>query len=359
MGPRRPLGPIGGIVRRKRANYRNTFLAAPLALVALNLGLAATLDRQPALRDPIYYAKEDLLAKRLAGESHDRVVVVALGSSRTGNAFHPITAEREISRATGKRCVAFNISLPGGGPVTQLVHLRRLLKRGIKPDIVLVEIIPSMCAERDGTPPEMAHLRPDRVSLAELDELTALGAASDEYRDEWVEAVANPWFGFRFQLLGFIQPKWTPPGVVKGGRKFPDPTGWHPWAQPVTPETYLKDLATAHGEHFDNLQRLEVGRVASEALDEIYATCRREGIVAIPVITPEGADFRAWYGTKAQAATAALLASGNAGTGGRAVDAREWLPDNAFADGHHVQQGFAPDFTRRLVKEALLPALEK
>lgn len=348
-------------MRRKRARRKAAaaFIATPLALIALNVSLAAMLDRKPALRDPIYYVKEDLLAKRLAPESLDRLTVVALGSSRTGNAFHPLTAEREISKATGKRCIAFNISLPGGGPVTQLIHLRRLLERGLKPDILLVEIIPSMCADRKGVPPERAHLRADRVSKKELDELTAIGFTDEKYRDDWIEAVANPWFGFRFQLLGFVQPKWTPPGVVKGGRNFPDPTGWHPWSWPVTPETYRKDLTVAYKEHFENLQTIELGRVAKAALDEIYATCRREGITAIPFITPEGSDFRAWYGTKAQAATAALLQAANEGTDGRAVDAREWLPDNAFADGHHVQQTFAQDFTRRLVKEALLPAVRK
>ena len=36
-------------------------LTAPLALLALNLGLHWVVDRRPDLRDPIYYAKEDLL----------------------------------------------------------------------------------------------------------------------------------------------------------------------------------------------------------------------------------------------------------------------------------------------------------
>ena len=97
--------------------------------------------------------------------------------------------------------------------MTQLLHIRRLIERGIKPDLVVVEIIPSMCADRKGNPPEIGHLRPDRV--------TPGTGCVDGYRlrerntPRLERGGVEPWFGFRFQLLGMIQPKWTPPGVVK------------------------------------------------------------------------------------------------------------------------------------------------
>jgi hypothetical protein len=203
----------------------------------------------------------------------------------------------------------------------------------------------------------MGHLRPDRVTRKELAELDAIGFTNEKYHRDWLEAELNPWFGFRFQILGRIQPKWTPPGVVKSTRTFPNPTGWHPWLEPITPESYRKHLAVARIEHFENLQTIEVSDVALRAYAEIFATCREKGIVAVAVITPEGSDFRAWYGAKAHKATAILLEAARSGTGGNVVDAREWLPDSAFADGHHVSQKDAADFTKRLTRDALVPAL--
>jgi hypothetical protein len=214
-----------------------------------------------------------------------------------------------------------------------------------------------MCADRKGNPPERGHLRPDRVTQRELEDLTAIGFADKQYRHDWNEADWNPWFGFRFQLLGMIQPKWTPPGVVKAARSFPDPTGWHPWADPITPESYKKNLEVAYHEHFENLQTIEVGQVALKAYAEIFAICKEHGIVAVAVITPEATDFRAWYGKNAKIATAILMEAASQGTDGHVVDAREWLPDSVFADGHHVSRGAALMYSSRLSREALIPAL--
>ena len=125
----------------------------------------------------------------------------------------------------------------------------------------------------------------------------------------------------------------------------------------ITPENYKENLAIAYHEHFENLQTIEVGQVALKAYAEIFATCRQHGIVAVAVITPEASDFRSWYGINAQKAVTILMKAANEGTDGHVVDAREWLPDSVFADGHHVSRAAALMYSSRLSRDALVPAL--
>lgn len=344
---------MGKAFRPPADRARGAVWAAVLTLAGLNAGLVLWVWAHPEVRDPLYFPREDLLAGRYTRPTANRVTVVALGSSRTANAFHPPTVEAEVTAATGRPCLAFNMAMPGSGPLTELLHLRRLLARGIRPDVVLVEITPAMCAV-----PETFFLRPDRVSRAELQTLAAVGFADDQYRAEWWEATVNSWFGLRFQLLGSVRPKWTPPGVPRVVHEFPDPSGWNPWREVVTPAVHDARLALARHEHFATLQHLDaIGEVPRRALLEIFATCRREGIAAVAVLPPEGNDFRSWYGPGAQRVAGELLSLARSATDGWAVDAREWLPDDAFVDGHHVLEWAAPGYTARLARDLLVPAL--
>ena len=45
-------------------------------------------------------------------------------------------------------------------------------------------------------------------------------------------------------------------------------------------------------------------------------------------------------------------------TNGRVIDARDWLSDDSFADGHHMLYTAAPIYTERLTKELIVPALK-
>lgn len=97
---------------------------------------------------------------------------------------------------------------------------------------------------------------------------------------------------------------------------------------------------------------------AVAALRETLALCKREGILAAVVFTSENSDFRSWYGPAA-AAVAEILQICRQDADGRVVDARAWMPDDAFADGHHMFDVAAPTYTSRLVRELILPAIRE
>jgi len=338
---------------------RATVWTAIFTLFILNLALAAVVQSRPDLRDPLYYGKEDVLAEQFFPEVPGRITVVAIGSSRTANAFHPPTVEMGVTDATGQPCFAFNDAVLGRGPIFQLLHLRRLLARGIKPDLLILEVVPSLFAARGGKPSEIGHIRPDRLTWKEVEALADLGYTDSEYRNDWRGSMLNPWFAFRFQLLGMIEPKWTPPEVVAERRKWPNKTGWQPYMGQVTRENYVKQLELAKGGHFENLDKMEMGQAAIAALREALALCKREGILAAIVLTSENSDFRSWYGPAAHAAVAEILQICRQDADGRVIDARAWMPDDAFADGHHMFDVAAPTYTSRLVRELILPALRE
>jgi hypothetical protein len=70
---------------------------------------------------------------------------------------------------------------------------------------------------------------------------------------------------------------------------------------------------------------------------------------------PEGTVFHGWYGPGVNDELKAYLASLPASV----TDARPWMPDDAFADAHHLLPGGAAAFTDRLATEVLRPLLER
>ena len=72
------------------------------------------------------------------------------------------------------------------------------------------------------------------------------------------------------------------------------------------------------------------------ALRTSLELCRACGVPAALVLMPEGTDFRAWYPPAVAAALADLLTGLAAEFGVSLIDARPWLSDEAFSDGHHM-----------------------
>jgi hypothetical protein len=73
------------------------------------------------------------------------------------------------------------------------------------------------------------------------------------------------------------------------------------------------------------------------------------------VLTPESREFRSWYAPGSEAQIQAVCARLARDHGTRIVDARTWVPDEDFMDGHHVLPAGAAVFTRRLAREVLTP----
>jgi len=342
--------------RSKSGHDRRARVAILCGLLFFVAGQAAfriVLAWQPAIGDREFGQKlHDLRAK--VAESPGRPLVVMLGSSRVATGFRPDTLPR-LSALDAREPIAFNFAQVGTGP--QLAHLvlHRLLSHGVKPDWVLVEFWPPFWAI-DG----YLNGYIDSLNLATLDWHSARLLASYLPKPKglyakWLPAQLLPIFASRFVLLSRLGPAWAPNFDHDRRLQNLDRSGW--WA----PRASVVESDRRHlVEHYrriyaDRLARFKIRPTPDRALHDLLALCRREGIKAAVVVLPEGNDFRALYSSVARQAIDAYLAGIARET--PVIDARDWVPDLSFSDGHHLLPNGATTFTDRLGRDVLAPLL--
>lgn len=350
---------VAGLARRRSAaplsvrpaNRRNAPRALRWGLVIfvllqLSVGLAAEL--YPRLRDPLYGDKFAKLKPRLKPPEQQKMVVM-LGSSRTGLGFHGKRVEAQFTEPV----VAFNYGVPASGPITHLVYLKRLLRDGVTPDLVLVELLPAMLVDRADSPLEQYWFFADRLNYSEQDTLIRHGFDPRAVRERWWKSTLIPWYTLRFQLMTRISPSWLPWQVRFDWSRSADECGWGTMqVQDITPEEQAFATRQAKAEYAPVLGDWKPGGPAVAALHEILDVCKERNIPVRLVLMPEGSEFRALYPPLIRTRLNEFLA-----TLPGVVDAREWLPDAAFRDGHHMFAAGAEAFTDRLTREVIAPGI--
>ena len=101
----------------------------------------------------------------------------------------------------------------------------------------------------------------------------------------------------------------------------------------------------------ESLRRFRPGQGSTKALRDLLDCCRREQIPVVLIIPPESTLFRSWYTPEGLAAVDHLLDDLRRTYGVRILDARHWVADKDFGDGHHVLPAGAEVFTTRLLGE--------
>jgi hypothetical protein len=343
---------------RPPSTGRSDLLWGLASFVALQLGLAIAVERWlPELRDPVHASKACLLARRLAAPGPRPPTVVMVGSSRVEYGLLGRAIEDSLTGPCGVRPVVFNFGISGAGPIIELLTLQRLLRDGPRPDVVLVEVVPSLLA---GQFPawDLQRLTPDRLGLDELPWIAPYGPSLAMRRIEWLRASAVPWYTHRIAMLSCGAPLLLPGPNPGGVWQELDEAGGMPL--PVLPppaEQYRRAFARATREHGEKLASLQIGGPAVQALHDLLDLCRREHIVARLVMMPEGSDFRALYPPQAWAQVERFLNDLARQYDCPLINAREWVADDHFADGHHLLRPGAAIFSERLGREYLLPLL--
>lgn len=338
---------------------RKTVLFAVLFVTLANALLGVIGEYSPRLKDPAYGDKWAKLRKQLAERPGERLVL-SLGSSRTLLGFHGQHAENEIAARTGERVIAFNFGTPAAGPVTELVYLRRLLDAGVRPDLLLVEVMPGLCADGPTGPGEMLALTGERLCLSEVSTAEEFGFNPAAVRPAWRESAFLPWSKLRFQLLGRVVPSWMPWNLRFDWSRAADPRGWAtPPRQEVTAEERAEREGQAKAEYGASLATVSPDGRPVAAIRALLAECRRHHVPTRIVFYPEGSSFRAMYpggtGERFLAAVQRLADEFAAPL----TDARGWLPDGAMYDGHHMFGAGAEAFTARLSADVVAPALRR
>jgi hypothetical protein len=85
--------------------------------------------------------------------------------------------------------------------------------------------------------------------------------------------------------------------------------------------------------------------------------CAAEHLPIALLLMPESSDFRGWHSDDTSAQVNAFLGELRLAHDVPVIDARQWIADSRFSDGHHLLKPGARQFTQRLGREWLLPWL--
>ena len=339
-------------MRQKAENYlgaRRTLLWAAAGWVFAQLALAAAIELVlPEVRDPEYAVRERRLLARLAG-GEPRLWLM-LGSSRTQLGLQAARLVEPDGRETP---LVFNFGMPGCGPLMQAVCFERLLARGVRPERLLIEVNPAMLAWRDGEPMEERWLDGARLSAAELARLLPYYQQPRRVLRNWAWAWLAPCRRRARELRRLAAFDAEAEPDADAADWLMDDYGWQLVPAPSDAERRRELTRLAAAQYDGALSQFEPGPMQRKALDELLARCRRESIAAALVLMPEGASFGRLYGPRSEPALQQLLGDLRREHDVAVIDARRWVADEFFSDGHHLLPDGAAAFTDRFARETL------
>jgi hypothetical protein len=325
-----------------------TLAVSAFLFALMSVLLAAAVEAEwVGLRDPLYADKAGLLKRCWAGCAPDTVKVLALGSSRTTYGLNGREASARLGAEIGRPAVVFNFGVPAAGSVTQWLYLRRLLADGVWPDLVLVEVLPPFLAGQCLRPAEADWLTDNRLRPSERKLAARYGilAATHNPR-KWANRLA-PWFAYRYAVLNEVAPGWLP-GTLRldrsRGAGLNDCGDTSQEGTQLPEAVRLGNVEQTRRQFADAFAGYCPGGLAAAALHDFLADCRGRDLPVVMVVPPESGAFRGWY-------DAAALDRFLATLGTPCIDARLWVPDEFFVDGHHLTRLGAELYSDRLARE--------
>jgi hypothetical protein len=334
--------------RRLRSGRKADLLWALVAFLGGQFALIVYADQCfPGLYDREYGCRLDLLRAGRAVSPNGPLLVV-LGSSRIGMAVLPERLPL-LRSPQGERVVPFNFSHQEAGPLYNLLQTHRLLRQGLRPRWLVVELCPLFWPE------EHAGLCSDGATAGDLPVLLGHVPRS-KVLWHYLCARLVPAYQHRQAVLQRFAPLLSTEAHWTDRIRLGPLGGDEEW----TAQTCIDPVQR------DGRRRLLLGKVASmpprrvsrsfdRATRDLLDLCQRHGIEVVLLITPEDAFFRASYPQPVLQAFESYVAGLSAEYGVAVCDARTWLGDDVFSDGHHTLLPGAEQFTLRLHAAVLEP----
>jgi len=361
---RKPLAASQGsraLSRKQRSRTTITYFA--LAFLALNAFALLAMDvLRPELRDPEYGRRTKKLQARMA-EHPTRPVVLVIGSSRAAMGISPAAWEQIRPNAERPDPLLFNMSLVGSGPVIELFCLRRLYHDGFKPAAVIFEYWPAFLRE-DGPYWELGRIDANRYFRTDRPFVREFSRDLPRAEREMNSARWNPIHENRFRWVAQVLPSWLPwTRRMDVTWRNVDDWGWLPGVDqgnlegPITRDVRLKHCEKIYREQFVDYS---IHPIADHALRESVALARKNGAKVAFTWLPESSEFRTWIPPSVEAMARTHLDKLCRELDVPLIDGRSVLPDEYLADGFHLTQTGAVEFTRRFgpAVAATFPDLE-
>ncbi len=271
---------------------RQALLAGFVLFFLAQAVLSAWLLRALNLSDPDHERKVSRLQGRLRGQPRP-FTVVQVGSSRTAFGLRGGEVEPWLGERLGRPVVFFNMGFYGAGPMTELINLHRLLNEGVRPDFLLLEVMPVFLREER----PILELYPVRLPASRLryNEMRLLARLAEgdrpDVEHEWWLAHLLPVYNHRHEIVTRLAP--TLLELMNRQDHFAgiDDSGWLP-AYQVPRNLAVPQTRGLFGEMLRTFQ-LSARQVS--ALRETLDLARQEKIPTALVIMPEGPIFQSWY----------------------------------------------------------------
>ena len=327
------------------------------------LGLMFAIERwRPDWRDPQYGFRFRNLSRQIH-KAPERPLMIVLGSSRIGNGFKADCLPPPDWKGKESPLI-FNMSLAGATPTYELLLLHRLLAANIHPRWMVIEILPPCLnwEEKNLALPEQVPA--NRLQSSDLEILDRYAARGRWNRTrKWLKTCLVPWYSNRYVLLSRYAPSLLEPAKtfeVQFWRHSLTSKGWLPFPlTTVTREQHENWFRVARDHYTPTLANFRVCPEADLLIREMLETCRQEKIEVLGLLLmPEGRDFRDLYSSEACQTMDAYLHALCREFNIQLIDARTWMADDCFSDGHHLLPGGAEKFSLRLWRDALEPQLQ-
>jgi hypothetical protein len=254
-----------------------------------------------------------------------------------------------LPTAAGDDCLPFNFGHVGGGPVMNLMQVHRLLADGVRPDWLLLEVMPAF----------VSHEGWQFISLhTAARDFPALRGHMPWYHLYGDYLVRRLELGPKYpgEVLRRIAPAWAPAPLTEPTRLLP--LGGCPTLKDdVAPADRERLTALAAGHLHDRLRRFRISPRGDRATRALLDVLRHSGVRTVLVLLPEGPTFESWYGPGGRELVGQYCADLGREYAAKVVDARRWLTDADFYDSHHVLRRGAEAFTDRLGRDVLRPYL--
>ena len=335
--------------------------AAVLTGLLLTIGMLGTAVAlvNDSKRDPVYNRRLLRLVRQIHETPAKPFTVVMLGSSRTMIACRSNELRETLSHGLGRPVAVGNFGIPGCGPAMNLLTWDRLLRDGIRPDFVLIEVMPAMLSE-DWLPWEFAveRLPPSKLRRTDLPIVAKyFGDVRKKMRRDWLLALPNALYDSRLDLLNRFASGLLP--VERRGQ--PAETALPEDLPALTVDMPLDErqrlFNVAREPYTEILKNYHLGGRSCVCFRELLANVRRAGVPAALVVMPEGAKFRSLYAPGAYQQVTDWLGEMRAEFGVEVIDAHDWREEDDFFDSHHLSLPAAVNFITGLGKDHLLPIM--
>ncbi len=335
---------------RSRRASRAVLIALAVFFIG-QAGLSVLIETvKPEWRDPEYGWRIKALTQ-LCLKEPDRKLIVVFGSSRTQMGFSP--SDLKWSR-NDQMPIVYNFGQAGSGPLQMLLNYRRIIDAGIRPDAILVELMPATLTY-EGRVETFYHDTFARLGWRDLSRLENYSGSTRALCEHWITQRWLPWYSLRFLLMSHWVPSILPwQNRIDFQWRMMDRWGWarYPF------DTNSESLKTAQMEQARNqyqslLENFAVSEISRIVLNDLIQECKSRSIPIGFYLMPEDSHFRSWMLETSQVKMKTFLSALSTQNNVSICDASNWIVDEQFADGHHLLSSGARKFSERFGREFL------